>query len=675
MQQRRRLVPTPTRPVTAIVSAVALLASAVVGIGANQILHTDNTGIDPIEASVSTDSLASGQSITIDDAAISAQGKMGSRTVKQFHRDQPFSQFAITWNGEKDIAAFVRAQRADGTWSEWYDTEPLDYGAGDTEKRGTDVIYIEPTNTIQVSMSGVDITGGAPATPPNAEAAPQPAAGQPAADASPAAPAEDPAVHGMAPLPSNFGDIKPVAEATNITATNNVSDFDVVFIEGGESQLPENGIQMTADSDGMPRVISRKGWGANESIRCQQPSYFDGVKGITIHHTAGSNNYSEAQAPGIVRGIYQYHAQTLGWCDVGYQSLADKYGNLYEGRYGGLNRNVWGAHAGGFNENTWAISMLGNYDTAPTTPAMIKSVGELAGWRSAVAGIDPTGSGTHYSEGTSYTPYPKGQAVNLPNIFAHRDVGNTACPGKHAYAQMGNIRTTAKQKYNSIKNGTAPSGGIQNTPPRGDAPAPQHPAPAPAQPNAQIANIAELITKFAETPMPKDLNSAVAAGGSLLLLAAAIASTQGLIPGNLGAIGNVQVINGLKLSQIPPIITRMVDLISNPNITRAWNDVKTIFGPVLGNPRSGVAPYASKTGEEVEYALFDHGIIVSTPSTGANALWGAIGDAWAQQGFDAGPLGLPTGTQYRSGEEYRVDFQHGYITFNPATGAIDIHTN
>lgn len=90
-------------------------------------------------------------------------------------------------------------------------------------------------------------------------------------------------------------------------------------------------------------------------------------------------------------------------------------------------------------------------------------------------------------------------------------------------------------------------------------------------------------------------------------------------------------INGLKLSQIPPIITRVVDLLSNSQITRAWNDIKTVFGPVLGNPRSGVATYASKTGEEVEYALFDNGIIVSTPSTGTNALWGAIGDAWAQQ--------------------------------------------
>ena len=59
---------------------------------------------------------------------------------------------------------------------------------------------------------------------------------------------------------------------------------------------------------------------------------------------------------------------------------------------------------------------------------MIKSVGELAGWRAKVAGIDPLGKGTHTSEGTEFTFYPYGTKVELPNIFAHRDVGNTECP-------------------------------------------------------------------------------------------------------------------------------------------------------------------------------------------------------------------------------------------------------
>ncbi len=68
-----------------------------------------------------------------------------------------------------------------------------------------------------------------------------------------------------------------------------------------------------------------------------------------------------------MRGIYQYHAVNLGWCDIGYNVLVDKFGTIYEGRYGGLDKAVQGAHVGGFNSNTWGISMIGNYDQAEPT--------------------------------------------------------------------------------------------------------------------------------------------------------------------------------------------------------------------------------------------------------------------------------------------------------------------
>src|SRR5699024_3116352 len=143
----------------------------------------------------------------------------------------------------------------------------------------------------------------------------------------------------------------------------------------------------------------------------------------------------------------------LGWCDIGYQSLVDKYGNIYEGRAGGMTNAVQGAHAGGFNQNTWAISMIGDYSYNAPPQETINAVGELAGWRAKVAGFDPTGTDTHYSEGTSYAKYSSGTPVVLKNIFAHRDVGLTACPGDAGYAQMGNIRQIAKAKYDSLQSG------------------------------------------------------------------------------------------------------------------------------------------------------------------------------------------------------------------------------
>ena len=81
-----------------------------------------------------------------------------------------------------------------------------------------------------------------------------------------------------------------------------------------------------------------------------------------MHHTAGTNNYSAAEVPKIIRGIYAYHVKANGWSDIGYNFLVDRFGRLWEGRYGGITRAVLGAHTGGFNVDTFAVSAIGNYD-------------------------------------------------------------------------------------------------------------------------------------------------------------------------------------------------------------------------------------------------------------------------------------------------------------------------
>jgi hypothetical protein len=197
----------------------------------------------------------------------------------------------------------------------------------------------------------------------------------------------------------------------------------------------------------MPSVYSRAQWGADESLMTWGPQVASTLKAATVHHTAGSNNYSAADVPGILRGIYRYHAVTLGWGDIGYNALVDKFGRIWEGRAGGLAKPVVGAHAGGFNTYTFGVSMIGNYEVVPTTQPMIDSVAAIIGWKLALYNLDPQGSTTLTSGGTD--KYSAGTSVRLPTIFAHRDTKSTACPGKYGYAKMGEIRAKADSRATS----------------------------------------------------------------------------------------------------------------------------------------------------------------------------------------------------------------------------------
>jgi uncharacterized protein with LGFP repeats len=192
-----------------------------------------------------------------------------------------------------------------------------------------------------------------------------------------------------------------------------------------------------------PNIISRALWGADESIRSPAPTYDDGIKAGIVHHTAGVNDYAQQDSAAIVRSIYNYHTRSLGWPDIAYNALVDKYGQVFEGRFGGMTRSVRGTHTGGFNRNTWAVCMIGDFDTVGPTPVQVHTVGRLLGWRLAMDGVDPQGSVALTSEGGPYTRFLRGAAASLPCIFAHRDVSDTDCPGNLGYALMNQIRDIA----------------------------------------------------------------------------------------------------------------------------------------------------------------------------------------------------------------------------------------
>jgi hypothetical protein len=186
-----------------------------------------------------------------------------------------------------------------------------------------------------------------------------------------------------------------------------------------------------------PPIITRAQWGANEQIRRNRkkgPKIADNVHLAVVHHTAGSNNYSRSQSASIVRAIELYHVRGNGWDDIGYNFLVDKYGQVFEGRYGGMDKAVVGAHAMGFNYGSVGVALIGNYNgaglTAPEREALVK----VLAWRLDVAHVDALSRVSRVSSGNPR--YANGTAVQLRAISGHRDTYPTSCPGNSVYAQL-----------------------------------------------------------------------------------------------------------------------------------------------------------------------------------------------------------------------------------------------
>jgi hypothetical protein len=185
---------------------------------------------------------------------------------------------------------------------------------------------------------------------------------------------------------------------------------------------------------GAPAIITRTQWGANERIRRKDPRIADGVHLAIVHHTAGSNSYSRSQSAAIVRAIEVYHVLGNGWDDIGYNFLVDKYGQVFEGRWGGMEKAVVGAHAMGFNLGSVGVSLLGNYNGASLTPAARAALVKLIAWRLDVAHVDPLSRLARVSTGNP--EYPRGASVQVRAIAGHRDVYPTSCPGSRVYALL-----------------------------------------------------------------------------------------------------------------------------------------------------------------------------------------------------------------------------------------------
>ena len=215
------------------------------------------------------------------------------------------------------------------------------------------------------------------------------------------------------------------ASAENVDAAAGATVTNQNYVPGSST------VSTVAKKVSKPKIGSRSSWGA-KAYR-GSPDYASGIKQAVVHHTSGSNSYSAADVPGIIRGIQAYHQQGRGWNDIGYNVVADKYGRLWHARGGDVSKAVIGAHVAGHNTGTFGISVLGTYNSAAPPKKTRDAVASAIAWKFSINGISK---------------------ATKSNLVGHRDLGQTDCPGDAFYAKLGEMRSTV----NSIlKTGEQPS--------------------------------------------------------------------------------------------------------------------------------------------------------------------------------------------------------------------------
>ena len=236
--------------------------------------------------------------------------------------------------------------------------------------------------------------------------------------------------------------------------TDDAADANVVLVREEQQRVLTDATPLAGAAPALDGVRLRSEWGARPS----STSVAGSVQLAVVHHSASSNSYGPGDVPALLRSTQAYHMDGRGWSDLAYNFVVDKYGGLWEGRGGGIDRPVIGAHAMGFNTGSVGVMVLGDYTAATPSAAALESVSRVIGWKLALHNVDPTGSANFTSGGS--TSIPAGQVVHLPRVVGHQNVGATSCPGS-IQGYLDSIRGRSQEWTTWTRARLAPFGNLE----------------------------------------------------------------------------------------------------------------------------------------------------------------------------------------------------------------------
>jgi hypothetical protein len=195
---------------------------------------------------------------------------------------------------------------------------------------------------------------------------------------------------------------------------------------------------------GAPPIITRSEWGGDSVTPRSGPAYGQ-VQMAFVHHTVNANDYGPEDSAAIVLGIARYHRDHNGWNDLGYNFLVDQYGQIFEGRAGGVELAIVGAQAQGFNSVSTGVACIGTFMSVGPPPAALDAIARVVGWKLSLHGIPVDGTVTVTSAGGETNRYSAGTPVTFRRVSGHRDGNATSCPGDVLYSQLPELRIRAAQ--------------------------------------------------------------------------------------------------------------------------------------------------------------------------------------------------------------------------------------
>lgn len=338
----------------------------------------------------------------------------------------------VTWEGPAPGTVDIRVLE-DEQWGEWYS---LEIETGEGGRDGTEPFIAGGADGIQVRITGDELPADLDLALTNGEGGESPRE-------------EFPAQATVAPAAGSDFDRAVNADDMAIDA----AQPELLQLVQPEADLPQAQAQadLAHTMSAMvapPRIVDRSGWGETRVPPLWSPVAVD-LGGAVIHHTAGNNNYSATDAPSVVRSVHDYHTYSWGrgWDDIGYNFLVDRFGTVYEGRYGSLEstpgKMVVGGHAAPANTGSVGISVMGTYTgSVQPSAASMTAIEDIIAWQFSEAGVDPNGTWTFYNTRL-------GRNSTVPAILGHRDVSTTICPG-NIYPLLPSLRSSVATKMADV---------------------------------------------------------------------------------------------------------------------------------------------------------------------------------------------------------------------------------